>query len=72
MQELENRFYSIGIIGSLVINLLCIVFMKNPFEVFKGINYDYPMFLLYGIPLSILFGIILYIIFKIIVKIERW
>lgn len=68
MERLENTFYTIGGIGSIVIMFITIFLIDNPFELFKGINFDYPMFLLYSVPFILGFFVILYIIFKIITK----
>ena len=68
MEKLEDKFYTIGIIGAIVIMLLTMIIIENPFEVMQGINFDYPMFFEYSVPINILFFIILYIIFKIVEK----
>ena len=45
MEKLENKFYTIGIIGAIIIMLFTMFIMEKPFEIMQGINYDYPMFL---------------------------
>lgn len=71
MERLEGKFYKIGIIGSVIIMFLTIIFLDKPFELMQGINFDYPMFLVYSLPIIIILGIVLYIIFKVIVKVKK-
>lgn len=71
MERLEKIFYTIGGIGAIIIMMLCIAFVNNPFEWIKGINYDYPMFLIYSVPIIIVFFIILYVIYRIILKVNK-
>lgn len=71
MERLEGKLYEIGIIGSIVIMFLTIIFLDKPFELMQGITFDYPMFLVYSLPIIIILGIVLYIIFKVIVKVKK-
>lgn len=68
MEKLENKFYTIGIIGAIVIMLFTIFIMEKPFEIMQGVNYDFPMFLVNSVPVIILFFIVLYVVFKIVEK----
>lgn len=71
MERLEGKLYEIGIIGSIFIMFLTIIFLDKPFELMQGITFDYPMFLVYSLPMIIILGIVLYIIFKVIVKVKK-
>ena len=71
MERLEGKLYEIGIIGSIIIMFLTIIFLDKPFELMQGITFDYPMFLVYSLPIIIILGIVLYIIFKMIVKVKK-
>ena len=65
---MEKNFYIIGIMGSIIIMVLTIIFIDNPFNIVKGINFDYPLFLVYSIPICILFYLMLFGLFKMIKK----
>lgn len=70
MDWLEELFYKIGGIGALIIMFFTMYLIDNPFELIKGINFDYPIFLVYSIPFILGLFAILYVIFKIINKHE--
>ena len=58
----EDLFYILSIIGSVIIMIISIQVVDNPFETIKG-TLDYPLFLYYSAPYIFALILVLYIIF---------
>lgn len=59
----EDLFYTLGGIGSIVIMIISIHVVNNPFETIKGSMLDYPLFLYYSAPYILALILVLYLIF---------
>lgn len=65
-----RTFNILGIGGASIILLLSFIIPENPFEIWKGINMDYPLFMIYGVGGGALYLLVLYGIYNLIEKIK--
>ncbi len=61
---MKKVFEILSLVGLGVIFVLSLVIPSNPFEVWKGINYDYPLFMVYLVGGGALYLMVLWVIYS--------